>query len=50
MPDPDHVTPWVSEGVRWVVSTECAPGQSAQECEDEHEEAVAVLQVLHPPD
>lgn len=43
-------TTWRSDGVEHSVSTTCREGESMADCLRRHEDAVAAMQEIHPPD
>lgn len=45
-----YTTTWRSGGIEYSVSTTCREGETRAECLARHEDAVAQMQQLHPPD
>jgi hypothetical protein len=45
-----YTTSWRSAGIEYTVSTTCRDGETVVDCLRRHEEAVAAMQELHPPD
>lgn len=46
--EPDHTTCWTSGDSTYTVEVWCLPGETAQDCEDRFNEAVALLQETFP--
>lgn len=45
-----YTTSWRSGGIEYSVSTTCRENESTADCLRRHEEAVAQMQTIHPPD
>lgn len=45
-----YTTTWRSGGVEYSVATTCREGETVQDCLRRHEDAVAAMQSIHPPD